>query len=742
MSKLPQLIIRTYLRRWPLSIRASQFKVLEQYSWLKPILKEIRTDLFPPTDEEIAAHELIKDDGPAGSSTETIEPHPPLKTRQSTYTDLIPFSETDVLLLLQGLEAASRLPVIIQKYRSPTPLNRKRFKDLERLSQPDNHPEEDLRIIWPIEAYEDLQLEGDNYHYYLVFKAVNKYGDGEYGYGETLTQWLAEKKTPLTDREVRRIFEQLLQSLRHLHHLTIRLVSGQPQTGLPHGNLLVDSVICVKREGESFFYLSDFAIWRTPLQAERPSDGNGLTASKKEKDLTDLGEIGRYLCRYQIEPKQSDAEAQSRLDPQLSAFLDRLGTDIKDADTAWYEWLKLPPLGRVLSDERSRQGAIAQTQPRSARWPWLAGAMLLALLAAGGWWWLQSRRREVAILPERLADVPSLEEGDFTYAVVANGRWSSLSEQLLFRDSRRSVNQALETSHEGFLKQEETPELNPAGLVEADSIQEAIDRVGITESLVGDDESVDFAVVPLVKGIELSPKLGYEIIAYDGLSVVVPFSYAYRQGGLAEQWDGKISLKDIRRRFTQKQDNLGTAYMAEADKESFEIFNREVFSVEKSKEAFLNPIQKEPTTDRMLQAMLENFESSSKKSSYRIGFAPLSSVIKQCSVYPLAVSSPGETAISPLVMASGEPITPETDLCDDKTLYQANFEAFRRDRYPLAYPIVVVFPRDNSRAAAGPKFAEMMRTTEAQQLLLEAGLVPVVDPFELADKELISDQGE
>jgi ABC-type phosphate transport system substrate-binding protein len=64
-------------------------------------------------------------------------------------------------------------------------------------------------------------------------------------------------------------------------------------------------------------------------------------------------------------------------------------------------------------------------------------------------------------------------------------------------------------------------------------------------------------------------------------------------------------------------------------------------------------------------------------------------------------------------------------LCNDKGSYQPNTEALISQRYPLAYPLTIVYPRDNRRPPVGEKFAEMLKTTEAQRLLAEAGLIPL-----------------
>jgi hypothetical protein len=103
----------------------------------------------------------------------------------------------------------------------------------------------------------------------------------------------------------------------------------------------------------------------------------------------------------------------------------------------------------------------------------------------------------------------------------------------------------------------------------------------------------------------------------------------------------------------------------------------------------------------------------------------LSQMWGQCSVYPLALSQAGKAAVQPLVLSDRQEITPETDLCNRKGAYAPDPAKFQTGEYPLSYPILVVYPRDNRRSAPGKKFVELMRTLEGQRLLKTAGLVPL-----------------
>ena len=74
----------------------------------------------------------------------------------------------------------------------------------------------------------------------------------------------------------------------------------------------------------------------------------------------------------------------------------------------------------------------------------------------------------------------------------------------------------------------------------------------------------------------------------------------------------------------------------------------------------------------------------------------------------------------------GKPVTPQQiDLCNDKGNYAPNITAFTSQRYPLAYPLSVIYLRDNRQEPIGEKFAEILKTTQVQCLLSETGLIPL-----------------
>ena len=123
-----------------------------------------------------------------------------------------------------------------------------------------------------------------------------------------------------------------------------------------------------------------------------------------------------------------------------------------------------------------------------------------------------------------------------------------------------------------------------------------------------------------------------------------------------------------------------------------------------------------------LRAVIRDFED---RDIGAIAFGTVSKVFGQCSVYPLAVAADKQSPVQPLMQTNGKPIDPSTDLCKDKGSYFPDVVLFQTGRYPLSYPLAVVYPRDNSRPPAGQKFAAILRTLQAQRLLNATGLVPL-----------------
>jgi hypothetical protein len=136
------------------------------------------------------------------------------------------------------------------------------------------------------------------------------------------------------------------------------------------------------------------------------------------------------------------------------------------------------------------------------------------------------------------------------------------------------------------------------------------------------------------------------------------------------------------------------------------------------------PLISQPNSmTELLRSIIGDFEQEQQLGA--IAFGPLSQVFNQCSVYPLALKTDQQTSIAPLLQNNQQPITPQNDLCNNKGSYGPNLDELISQRYPLVYPLALVYLKDNRRLPVGQKFGEVMRTVEMQRLLTKTGLIPI-----------------
>jgi hypothetical protein len=96
-------------------------------------------------------------------------------------------------------------------------------------------------------------------------------------------------------------------------------------------------------------------------------------------------------------------------------------------------------------------------------------------------------------------------------------------------------------------------------------------------------------------------------------------------------------------------------------------------------------------------------------------------------VQRLALQAKQNQPVQALGFNQGQSITPITNLCHEKGSYRLKLDLLRTGQYPLAYPLAIVYAKDNDRPAIGPKFAELLKTREGQNLLSQTGLVTLSD---------------
>ncbi len=616
---------------------------------------------------------------------------------------------------------------------------------------------QDFRLVQALDAIaDDLQDRC-----YLILDERGAY--------PTLSRYF--KHGALTHAEVRWVLNQVLQTLEFLHGQKFRLPSGQTQTGIAHGNISLHSLLigsdtepdvslqnatlqnngiqneAIQGNGiqnsslldrplssstlppghESsrlldaayFIYLCDLAFW------ERLFDPVMLTAppASTAQDLVDLGYVAFYLLAGRartatgqpLDPR--NREHWQATDPFLKSFILRLmGLDVpfESAEVARRELARSPQLTITPLIDGS---AVAETTPKPKIPLWLI--WLLSFLGIGLLAWLiwlllpkPDPNPDLAVAPQlkNLKDVGGIPAGKFIYTAATDGIWSYVLKQPDLIQKGQTLEQRLQAAQPKLQLQYQPVK----------SLETAIAQV--------QSGKVAFAVVPLIN--PLPDDLKATAIAHDGLAFVVAFSYSNRDNSLPKQLQGKISLDQLQKLYSGKVTNwqeLGASMLAvnlyqPTNPEARSVFHQRVLKPPADGSSSRQASVKVLPDLELFRTILRDFES---RQIGGIGFSSLSKVVGQCSVYPLALQTPDNKAIQAVVLDNNQPIAPTTDLCDKKGSYRSSVELINSGRYPLAYPIAIVYPRRNDQPAIGEKFAEILKTREGQTLLRQTGLVPL-----------------
>ncbi|MBH8560918.1 substrate-binding domain-containing protein [Nostoc sp. CENA67] len=635
--------------------------------------------------------------------------------------------------LYLGVQVADQQSVVIKEYLLPnicfnpqeTRDRKQLFERVAGLSLADGRIQ-DMRLNLPWDAVADPIAE----RCYLVT-------NGNQDAYPTLSTYLATNGA-MTEGEVRRFLSQVLQTLQFLHGQKFSLPSGQVQQGIAHGNISLDSLLILADDQAFFIYVSDLALWERLF--DLPTTKTVIPTFAQ--DLVDLGHVAFYLLagstvnsfnHQPLDPKQE--QHWTKITPAFKAFifrlleLDKPFVSAEEARQLLLQLPSLPPREELVIIGNKENEKIKLFRPYLL----ILGILGLILLGSLIWFFIQKFQRQKVtsenVIVCCLKDVPAVPPGKYTYSFDKNGTWSYIRGQSNLILHNKTLEQKLKDSQPKL-------ELNYQS---EDSITKAIEQVKSGNS--------DFAVTNLIQ--KNTPDLRNQEFAYDGLVVFVAFSYSKRDNSLPKALNGKISLEQLRDLYTGKITNwkqfkganlpdLPVKLYIPNQQEALEVFEKRVLQEASAIATFkslqtqhqqTNTYSSSPTVEitqlptlKMLQQVLQDFEENDIGS---IGFGTLSQVFGQCSAYPLAVVDGHKSAVQTLIQDNGKPIDPNTDLCDDKGSYNPNIQVFQTGSYPLGYPIVVVYPGDNSRPPIGQKFAEMLRTEEAQKLLEKAGLVPL-----------------
>lgn len=699
MKKIAEVLLRTFLRRYPLPTRLSLFGYLGRYAWLKDVLEELRPELFPAkrvVPETVVSEAIAPElDATILGILEGSE----IRGRLGYYKAETYLGQRGNGHLFGAIETTSKRRVVIKEFLLPTAMFTKaeayqrqnRFQQLAGIQLADGRFQ-DCRLIQPIEAIADTES------YERCFLVTE-----EHDRSPTLRQHL-QRSGVLPVQQVQDILSQILQSLDFLHKQKYTFPSGAIQNGMVHGNLSLDSLLWIEQPAQTFVYLCDLQLWEQLFDPTKAWQSTQATPDSVQQDLRAVGEIGAALLQG-LEPNSTRS-----IEPHLKHLLDSLCTSKFDsAETARRELLQL----MARSPDTLAPLAESTTQTPSSRH--FSPLLLLSLLGlvTGAIVLiprLQSKEaRSVPIPPVStccLKEVSAIPAGDFTYTSVKRGTWWTVLQQRNLQQRGQNFTEALELAQ---------PKLQ-LRYAPANSLDEVLQQVK--------SGTADFAVMPLM---ELPQELLAQEIAYDGLAAIVSFSYAKRDQGLPATLKGQLSLEQVRQLYEGQihdWESLGGASLpvqryASNNPEAIALFEQQVLKTRK-----LRTLPRiEPLSSlELLRQIIRDFEDSGVGS---IGFTPLSEIWGQCSVYPLALSQTRQAPVQPLVLSNGREIDPETDLCSRKGAYSPDPTRFQTNTYPLSYPIVVIYPRDNRRSAMGKKFVELMRTVEGQQLLRAAGLVPL-----------------
>lgn len=701
MKKVAEVLLRTLLRRYPLPTRLSLFSYLGHYAWLKDVLEELRPELFPSPrniPEAIAAEaSLQKPDVDILGILKQADIRGRLGYyKVESYTGVRGRGH-----MFRAIETTSKRSVMIKEFLLPATTFTKvdayqRQNGFQRLAgiQLADGRLQDFRVVQPIEAIIDTESQERCF-------LVSDRSDDAF----TLRQHL-QTHGALPLQRVRDVLSQILQTLDFLHNQKFSFPTGIIQNGIVHGNLSLDSLLWTERQAQPFVYLCDFLLWEQWFDpAVKEQRSTQVTPETRQQDLRAVSAIGTALLQG-LEPNQAIA-----IEPNLQQILDLLRTAKFDsAETARRALLKLAAQSPSALAPLNERIAPAQMPRRFSPLVLLALAGLavgaLALLPR-----LRPRELRSSPIPSVstccLAEVSAIPAGNYTYTAVQRGTWWTVLQQRHLLRRENSLTQAITRAQ---------PNLQLRFYPTA-SLAQVLSQVS--------SGAADFAVMPLID--DLPKDLLAQEIAYDGLGAVVSFSYAQRQQGLSATLKGHLTLTQIQQLYTGQIDHWDMLGGPDLAVRRYVSNNPEVIALleqrvlkGKTLQTLPNVIQVPSIT--LFQRIISDFEA---KNIGGIGIAPLSEVWGQCSIYPLALSQRGEKAVQPMVLSNGQEITPETDLCSRKGAYGLASESFQTEAYPLSYPLMVVYPRDNRRSAIGKKFVELMRTIEGQRLLQSAGLVPL-----------------
>lgn len=784
MKNIPSILLKHYLNRNPNPLtRLHRYNFLYRFLWIQPILEQLKPEIFPEETPEVVDTEIVKDDlhlngllyrqyrckcsNPLGCKIpqETVAedreakyckecrfpailaPKTEIRGKRGRYCIENLLNRRGLGRLYEGFEISKKQPVIIKEYLIPdrcfnqqeAKARKQTFEQLAGVNLADGRIH-NFRLIEPWDAIADANEE----RCYLITT-------GNLNAGLTMRQYLAENG-PINEIAILKILYQVLQSLESLHGQKFRLPSGQIVSGIAHGNINLDTLILRPNlsakshkkspeknqesinkfsllETEFFIYLSDLSLWEYLFNPPPLENINPTVAD----DLNALGRIAFYmLLGKEINPEtgQPFKPENDKLWPtdvnldvkKYILVLLGIETNFATAEIARNAMPEMPP-EMLLNNNHQEITSETDKKAKFYRilWMILAG---LGLIALALFIWSLLGKTASRNVPENdwvmgsIADVSAIPPGKFTYTAEKNGTWTYTLLQKNLVSKGKTLAEVIQ-EYQPKLQLNYQPQTLPEDVINKVRSQEAeFGITTLTDNLPGDLEDKE--------------------IAFDGLLVFVNFSYVQREQGLPQALKGQITIEQLQQLYTGQitnwqqlgGPNLPVKLYIPTELEAIKIFEQRVLQNERYIADFRKLLEKDESpiirisTFETLRRIIQDFESNGIGG---IAFGTASKVFGQCSVYPLAivVNNNKPNPIQALIQNNGIPVTPATDLCNQKGNYSLNIPLFKTKTYPLAYNVSVIYPRDNTRPRIGVKFVEVFRSQEGQHLLNKTGLVPL-----------------
>lgn len=665
-------------------------------------------DLPQKTVQEMAAARFCLECGFPVTLAEKVE----VRGSRDTYRVVGLIGQRGLGRIYRCTQVSDNQPAVLKEYLLPnrcfnseeTRQHKESFVRVAAVAPADGKIQ-DFRLVTAWEAFADAQQP----RCYLVSR-------GDTAALPTLRTYL-RRVGSLDEWQVREILKQLLQTLQYLHGQKFSFPGGQVEQGIAHGNLSLDSLLVRETGSQRFVYLCDLyaveQLFASPLEA--------LHTPQSAEDLTALSQVAVELLAGrsdQVDDDLLDEGNWPSVTVEFRQWLRRLAgieTSFEDANAAAAALARLPE--ERASPQPLLPNGGEETGPPLKRWPvMLLGLLALVLVAVGLGWYVTRPIPTDGKLPTAqplrgtFAEVNGVPTGTFVYGAEREGVWSFIL---------RSRPESDLTVEERLNEPKPKVSLRYVPLVSADV------RKGSAAIQAVADGKAAFAITSLLDTVD-SSTLRYEPVAYDGLFVFVASSKKDRN--LPKMLDGKLTLAQLQALYTGKiarwgqldGPDLPVELFMPTEPEAIRLFEQRVLGDDPKLVAAFRTRTKQLQTGEMIQRIYNRFDSGQAGG---IGFAIISKTFDQCLVFPLALPDGNGQPVQGLSGPGNIPVDPSVNLCNK--VYKPDVVAFSSARYPLSYPLAVVYPWDDSLPLAGAKFAEMLKTLEGQRLLRGTGLVPL-----------------